>query len=639
MLKKIFQKLIGFVIIVSILCSCNNQSLNTTSFVPTQSEVTESNTAETNRQSSVNVSSNEYEVETTEYWVKTDSKNIYGVIHRPVGFNGKAPLLVISHGLGGTADSVTNYADDISKTGFVVYRYDFSGGGEKSRSEGKTTDMSPLTERDDLRAVLNEVLNLDYIDKDNVYLMGCSQGGLVTAITSNEYADKIKAEILLYPAFVSQDMVHEGYNSIDEIPESQWFNWITLGKKYYVDMWDYDAYVDAKKFTKDALLLHGDKDVVVPLRYADRLANEMPNIEYHVIKGGEHGFREGYYAEALNYIKDFLNKELKNKFGLVYQNAIEENVDGKVNIKPVEYKVDGIRVSANMYLPANFDENKKYKAITVAHPNGGVKEQVAGLFAERLANLGYITIAADARYQGASGGEPRNRDYPQLRIDDVSGMIDYLDTLSYIDKDNIGSLGICGGGGYTLAAAEIDKRIKAVSTISMFNTGRIRRNGLGDSDVANANTRLEKAAKAREKMVEGIIEYEGGSNSNATEADLRAMMERLPEGLYRDGVEYYGITHSHPNSNGRYTTESLQKLIAFDVDDRVDLVTQPLLMIAGSIADTKYMTDSAFEKAVNAKNKKLVEIEGAKHIDTYWVPEYVEKEVEELKNFFAENLK
>ncbi|MBR3019119.1 MAG: alpha/beta hydrolase [Clostridia bacterium] len=105
-----------------------------------------------------------------------------------------------------------------------------------------------------------------------------------------------------------------------------------------------------------------------------------------------------------------------------------------------------------------------------------------------------------------------------------------------------------------------------------------------------------------------------------------------------DGVEYYGITHAHPNANSCYTTESLMHLMAFDVDDRMDLIDQPLLMMAGDIADTKYMTDSAFQKAVNAKRKELFLIESATHIRTYWVPEYVEQTTKKLATFLSENL-
>lgn len=330
---------------------------------------------------------------------------------------------------------------------------------------------------------------------------------------------------------------------------------------------------------------------------------------------------------------------MTNQFGLVYRDAIESNEEGKVNIRPVRYKVDGIEVAANLYLPAGYVPEGSYAGITVAHPNGGCKEQVAGLYAQRLAELGYVTVACDARYQGDSGGEPRLRDYPANRIGDISGMVDELRAVPGVDPKRIGSLGICGGGGYTLAAAQTDKRIKAVATLSMFNSGRVRRNGFHDADIAGIPKRLARAAAAHDMERAGYVQYEGFLPPGVDDDGLRAIMEGLPENtLYRDGIEYYGLTHRHPNATGSYTTESFRELMAFDVEDRMDLIDQPLLMLAGEKADTLYMSQDAFAKAVATKDKELFLIPGASHIRTYWVPEYVDAAVGKLGSFFGNRL-
>lgn len=331
-----------------------------------------------------------------------------------------------------------------------------------------------------------------------------------------------------------------------------------------------------------------------------------------------------------------------NDFGFVYAGAIEKNEPGQVNVKPVSYEVDGIKVAANLYVPADYDESdpKVYPGITVAHPNGGCKEQVAGLFAQRLAELGFVTLAADARYQGASEGEPRLRDWPANRIGDIHGMVDFLTTLPKVDHAHIGSLGICGGGGYTLAAAQTDRRITAVATLSMFNSGRVRRNGYEDADIAGIPTRLQRAAEARNAELEGDVRYEGFLPPHENEDDLRKVMDTLPlNSLYRDGIEYYGISHAHPHATGSYTTESFMELMAFDVEDRMDLITQPLLMIAGEAADSLYMTKDAFAKATGTDDKEMFLVPGASHIRTYWVPEYVDQEVDKLNEFFAKHLR
>ena len=119
-----------------------------------------------------------------------------------------------------------------------------------------------------------------------------------------------------------------------------------------------------------------------------------------------------------------------NPYSLVYDHAITQNVKNEVNIHPVNYMLHGVKIAANVYTPVNYNPAKKYPAIVVAHPNGGVKEQVAGLYAQRLAELGYITIAADAAYQGASGGNPRHLDVPYYHTEDIHGMVDYISQCS-----------------------------------------------------------------------------------------------------------------------------------------------------------------------------------------------------------------
>jgi fermentation-respiration switch protein FrsA (DUF1100 family) len=322
-----------------------------------------------------------------------------------------------------------------------------------------------------------------------------------------------------------------------------------------------------------------------------------------------------------------------NPFTLSYDGAITENVKGKVNIHPVTYKLNGIDISANVYTPASYNPSNKYPAVVVAHPNGGVKEQVAGLYAQRLAEQGYITIAADAAYQGASGGMPRNVDKPSNRIEDIHGMADFITQYAGVDSNHLALLGICGGGGYSLKAAQTDKRFKVVATLSMFNSGLVRRNGYMDSQVSTIQERLKQASDARAQ------EAAGGKIIYAADTKLTdEQIAKLPFDLYRQGFEYYDKTHAHPNSTFKYTMSSLLALMNFDAASNMDLINQPLLMMAGSKADSLYMTKSAFEGAINAKNKELFLIDGATHIETYWKPQYVNQAMDKLTRFFGKTL-
>ena len=325
----------------------------------------------------------------------------------------------------------------------------------------------------------------------------------------------------------------------------------------------------------------------------------------------------------------------KNQFGLVYVGAITENENGKINIHPVSYKIGANKIVANVYTPANFNQNQKYPAIVVAHPNGGVKEQVAGLYAQRLAELGYIAIAFDAAYQGGSEGLPRNIDIPANRVEDIRAAADFISTFNGADVDKLGVLGICGGGGYTIKAAQTDKRFKAVATISMFNSGLVRRNGFLNSQIDTIQARLKEASEARQKeALTGEISYVGSTPNKLSDEELA----KITTDLYREGAIYYGDTHAHPNSTFVYTTSSLLDLMSFDATDNVELINQPLLMIVGDKADTKYMSEEVFAKANGTQNKELYELKNATHIQTYFREDLVDEAVKKLEEFYKNNL-
>jgi len=291
-----------------------------------------------------------------------------------------------------------------------------------------------------------------------------------------------------------------------------------------------------------------------------------------------------------------------------------------------------ITMSAVINLPEGFDESKKYPAVIVSHPGGGVKEQASGLYAKKLAEEGFVTIAYDASYQGESTGEPRQLENPHIRTEDVSAVIDYLTTLPYVDAENIGAMGICAGGGYTANAAINDHRIKAVGTVSAVNIGQMFRNGwTNDVKDADATPYLIAGANARTADAKG---------SDYQQMPLAPMKEEdAPNEELRGAWEYYHTNRcQYPTAPGWTTLRNLTQIITYDAYNKAEaFLTQPLLMVAGSNAGSAWMSEDLVERAASA-DKKLHVIDGYDHMDFYDKPAPVAAAVEQLSGFFRKNL-
>jgi len=318
--------------------------------------------------------------------------------------------------------------------------------------------------------------------------------------------------------------------------------------------------------------------------------------------------------------------------GIQYMAQQEQQQRGTV-IQRVTFPNRNITIVGNLHLPKDFDNKKKYASIIVGHPAGGVKEQTAGLYAQRLAEHGYVVLAFDASYQGESGGEPRYLEDPAMRVEDFRAATDYLSTHPSIDEKRIGVLGICAGGGFVIKAAETEHRLKAVATISMADLGQLRRDGLNGSLKNKIQQRLDEVAKQRTN------EAKGGERkyANYVPNSLDEIPANAPA-MYREGYEYYRTARGqHPNSSNKYLFTSIDKLIGFTVLDHVELISpRPLLLIAGSTADTYYYSQQAFEHA--KEPKELYTIQGASHVALYDTPAYVDEIVKKLSDFYGKNL-
>ena len=240
-----------------------------------------------------------------ELWFHKKDQKIYGLLYRPKKVE-KAPLIIICHGFGGSHRVNLVSADIYANAGYAVCSIDFCGGSDKTISDGSVMEMSVITEKEDLLAVVEQAGKLPYIDETRVYLWGESQGAFVAALAAAEIPEKIAGEILLYPALNLADMGKRQFAKKADVTDSVFMD-IKLGPVYYQDIWDLDIYGSISGYPGPVLLLHGDQDELVPIAYSEKAKDVFKNVEYHVIPGQGHSF----YGEAGRKVDRMILKFLK----------------------------------------------------------------------------------------------------------------------------------------------------------------------------------------------------------------------------------------------------------------------------------------------------------------------------------------
>ena len=311
-------------------------------------------------------------------------------------------------------------------------------------------------------------------------------------------------------------------------------------------------------------------------------------------------------------------------------------VSDSVNVEKVRFKnLYQMEVVGNLFVPKNVDSEKSYPAIVVGHPMGAVKEQSSNLYAAKLAEKGFITLAIDLSFWGESEGEPGHLVSPEIYSDDFSAAVDYLSTHSSVDPNRIGVLGICGSGSFVISAAKIDSRMKAVATVSMYDMGVAARSGLNGS--TSLEQRKELIALATQQR---LVEFKGGDK-----VYIPGTVNEIDENTHPIQKEFYDF---YRTPRGAYTPEgerselttkpllsSLVKFMNFYPFNDIDTISpRPMLFITGDIAHSREFSEDAYEKA--QEPKELVIVPNAGHVDLYdrvgLIP------FEKLSSFFTDNL-
>lgn len=298
----------------------------------------------------------------------------------------------------------------------------------------------------------------------------------------------------------------------------------------------------------------------------------------------------------------------------------------------VTFPSNGFQLAGHLYVPESAAAAPR-PAVVVGHPGTGVKEQTAGLYAARLAEQGFVTLAFDAAYQGESEGLPRGLEDPAQRVEDLKAAVSFLTTRPEVDPERIGALGICASGAYSLTATAGDHRIKALGTVSAVDIARQFRLGAdGTQDPAVFQAMLDAAAAARtaEARGEGVQTFP---------LFPETAEQALAGGQHvYEGWEYYCTPRAqHPRSGKVLPWSSVDRIAGYDALASVPLLgRRPLLMVVGREAVTSWISIDAFQRATGPK--ELFWVEGATHTALYDVDKYVAQAVDKLAGFYAANL-
>ena len=293
----------------------------------------------------------------------------------------------------------------------------------------------------------------------------------------------------------------------------------------------------------------------------------------------------------------------------------------------------GMAIAADLYRAKDLDESRKVPALIVGAPYGGVKEQGPCVYANELAQRGFVVLTFDQVYMGESAGEPRRVSSPDLFAESFSAAVDYLGTkVPYVDREKIGVIGICGSGGFALSAASVDVRIKAVATASMYDISNVR-------EMMNL-TKEQIDAMKRQLAEQRWKDFENGEPEYIPAFPEEPYAEEdLPETdpITNEWNRFYAVKRGHhPNARGGFTTTSNLAMMQFKCLDYISEISpRPILFITGERAHSKAYSETAYAKA--AEPKELVVVEDAEHIDLYDNTDRIP--FDRLEAFFRKNLR